>query len=422
MVRSLGLLMEMLAIVYSIAAFFGKKVKYDIKTVSFIMSEILLSTLINEYNLPVYLLSVSYFIVFVYGLIEYREGVKETILSCLLTFGTIVVLQQIMFYSVYFLISDNDIIENIFLTNLGCFLMLCGMSHSELFNRFYRAILKNRKIYIGLLLFVCICLLVNLLVAKDKSYLLGKDSLQLLYFTGLMVVVIAEWQKVKIEAEKKKAEMEINKLYNAAYEELIMLIRDRQHDIKNHINTIYSIIYTTNSYEDLVERQKKYCDFVLDTSKETQILLAADNPIIGGFLYLKGQEIKSHSITIEYRVETIPYPLIISEYELVEMWGILVDNAIEALMDSDFENRKIIIGYRREERWDVFYVSNISISYAKEEIAKFFERNYSSKGVGRGIGLDKIRKKLKELDGGIRVDNKSEDGEQYLEFCIMLPT
>ncbi|MBP3474838.1 MAG: GHKL domain-containing protein [Lachnospiraceae bacterium] len=117
----------------------------------------------------------------------------------------------------------------------------------------------------------------------------------------------------------------------------------------------------------------------------------------------------------------IALPLIVSEYEIIEMWGVLIDNALEALLETDYEKKKIIIGYKREDGWDIFYVSNISIFYSREEIDKFFQRNYSSKGFGRGIGLDKIRKKLKQLDGGIKVENKMENGDQYLEFSIMLP-
>lgn len=421
MVRGLGLLMEMLATVYGIAAFFGKKVKYDIETVSLIMFEILLSTLINEYNFPLYLFSLSYSMVFVYILLEYREGIKESLLDCILTLGMIIALQQFFYVIVYFLISDGNELQNALFINLCCFMVVCGLMHYEILNRFYKLILKSRKIYVGLLLLVCICLLSNILVVKETNYLSGKDCLQILYFTGLMIVLIAEWQKTIIETEKRKVETEMNKLYYSAYEELIMIIRDRQHDIKNHINTIYSIIYTTNNYEELVNRQKQYCNFVLEVSKETQILLAADNPLISGFLYQKEQEIKRNNIQVEYRLENIKFPLAATEYEIIEMLGILVDNAIEALIDSDYEQKKIIMGYRREDQWDIFYVSNISRYYSKEEIDKFFQRNYSSKGSGRGIGLDKIRRKLKALDGGIKVVNKLDNEEQYLEFSIMLP-
>ncbi len=421
MVKNFGLLMEMLAIVYGIAAFFGKKVKYDIKTVSFIMSEILLTTLINENNLPSYLFSLSYLIIFIYGLSEYEEGIKGSLLSCLLTVGIITMLQQVFYYTVFIFLPSNNVLQNIFLINSFCFILLWVFMHYKFFNTFYNFILKNTKIYIGLLLFLGTYLLIDLLKAKNETYLLGKDSLQLLYLTGLIAVVIAEWQKTKIEMEKRRAEMELNSLYSSAYEELIMLIRDRQHDIKNHINTIYSMIYTTDTYEELVERQKKYCDFVLESGRETQLLLAVDNPLLAGFLFQKVQEIRSHNIQAEYRLETIRFPLAATEYEIIELLGILVDNAIETLITSNLESRKILIGYKREEQWDIFYVSNTSRFYSEEEIQTFFQRNYSSKGKGRGIGLDKVRRKLKQLDGGIKAECKAYDGEQHLEFSLMLP-
>lgn len=421
MVRSLGLLLEMLAIVYGIATFFGKRVKYNIKTVSFITSEVLLTTLINEYDIPVYLKSLSYIIIFIYGLMEYGEGVKETVLDCLLTIGIISILQQIFYYIIFFFLPQNNELQNILWINSLCFAVLWGLVHYKYLNKFYEAIIKNRKICIGILLFVCICLLADILEAKEQSYLLEKDTLQLLYFTGLIAVVIGEWQKARVETEREKAEFELNKLYYAAYEELVMLIRDRQHDIKNHINAIYSMIYTTNNYEDLVARQKQYCDFVLESGKETQILLAADNPLIAGFLYQKEQEAKQQHIRVEYRMQKIISPLLVSEYELIEMLGILLDNAIEALIISDLEQKKIIVGYSREEQWDVFRIANTSQPYSEEEMIQFFQRNYSSKGLGRGIGLDKIRRKLKQLNGGIKVENMSENQEMYLEFSIMLP-
>ncbi|MBO5473942.1 MAG: GHKL domain-containing protein [Lachnospiraceae bacterium] len=213
----------------------------------------------------------------------------------------------------------------------------------------------------------------------------------------------------------------MNRLYYSAYEELVALIRDRQHDIKNHINTIYSIIYTTNSYEELVERQKQYCNFVLESSKETQILLAAGNPLISGFLYQKNQEIKSRGMQVDYKLEKISFPLAATEYEIIEMLGILVDNAIEELAEADHESKKIVIGYTWDEQWDIFYVANTSRNYSTAEIARFFERNYSSKGNGRGIGLDKMRRKLQQLDGGIKAEMEPYGEAQYLKFSIMLP-
>lgn len=421
MVRNLGLLMEMLAIVYGTATFFGKKVKYDIKTVLFIISVILLSTLINEYQLPVYLSSLSYIIIFIYSLLEYDEGIKGTVLNFLLTSGMMIALQQIFYIVVFFLLPDNNEICNVLLIHVGCLGILWILMHYEIMNKCYKAILKNRKIYISLMFFVCICLLGDLIEAKNQNYLSGKDYLQLLYFIGLMFVVINEWQRSKVETEKKKAELEMNRLYYSAYEELVALIRDRQHDIKNHINTIYSIIYTTNSYEELVERQKQYCNFVLESSKETQILLAAGNPLISGFLYQKNQEIKSRGMQVDYKLEKISFPLAATEYEIIEMLGILVDNAIEELAEADHESKKIVIGYTWDEQWDIFYVSNTSRNYSTAEIARFFERNYSSKGNGRGIGLDKMRRKLQQLDGGIKAEMEPYGEAQYLKFSIMLP-
>lgn len=421
MVRSLGLLMEMLAAVYGMAMFFGEKVKFDIKTISFIMFNVFLITLINEYDYPIYWLTLSYILVFVYGLLEYQDTLKKTLLNCLLTIGALAVLQQV--FSLIFLkiLETEFAMLGAFFVNVCCIIVFILVRPSGKLRSFSNFLFVNRKIYYTILAFILICIGGNVIKAKISGSFNEENYVQIICFSSLLMSIIVEWQKARKDYEREITKRELNELYFCAYEELIELVRDKQHDMKNHINAIYSMIYTIDNYEELVERQKNYCQVVLDSCIETNILILVKNPLLAGFLYKKMQDAESKGIEVACKIGDKIEKTAIPEYEIIDILGVLIDNAIEAEEENNCEIRKIEIEYGCDNQWEFFVVANSSREYSKQEISQFFIRDYSSKGNNRGIGLDKVRRKLKRMDGGINVINTKENGENYLRFTIMLP-
>lgn len=129
---------------------------------------------------------------------------------------------------------------------------------------------------------------------------------------------------------KRKAQMEMNALYYNGYEELIRSVREKQHDFKNHMNAMRGILYTVNDYEELVAKEKDYLDTILNEVEETSILTLIENPLLAGFLSDKIHEAESKGITVHHECIYANEELKIPEYKLVELMGILLDNAIEA--------------------------------------------------------------------------------------------
>lgn len=421
MVRSFIVLMEIVSIIYGLTTFFGRKVKLDIATVSFTISEIFLTALINEYDYPVYWLSLSYIIIFVYGLIEYHDTMKRTLLNCLLTIGILAVLQQ-LFSLVFLKIFETDYaLFGAFLVNVCCIIVLILLKPSGRLQSLSDFLFKSKKVYYAILAFVLVCIGGNIVNAKVNGAFNEENYVQVIYFSVLLVSIILEWQKARREYEKEIAKRELNKLYFSAYEELIELVRDKQHDMKNHINAIYSMIYTIDNYDKLVERQKKYCQIVLDSCSETNILISVKNPLIAGFIYKRMQDAKCKGIEVLCKINEMKEELSIPEYEIIDMLGVLLDNAIEALAEESSATKKIIIEYSYDSEWESLTIANSSREYSEQEISQFFIRGYSSKDKNRGIGLDKVRRKLKEMGGGINVVNRIVEEENFLRFTIMFP-
>ncbi|MCM1386132.1 MAG: GHKL domain-containing protein [Bacillus sp. (in: Bacteria)] len=219
----------------------------------------------------------------------------------------------------------------------------------------------------------------------------------------------------------------MNRLYYDAYDQLIMLVRERQHDMKNHIGAILGMVYATDNYEELAEKQKEYCHYVMEQNEKTKLVLSTGNPLISGFLYSKIQEAESKGIKMEYHIGVMKIERVLPEYELIEMMGILTDNAIEALSKTDEEQKeafkeiRILLKELEEENCVELTVANTSKHYDDDMTQHFFESGYSSKGKGRGIGLSKLKRLVKEKKGDIIVSNELYHMRNYLTFTVRLP-
>lgn len=202
---------------------------------------------------------------------------------------------------------------------------------------------------------------------------------------------------------------------------MLTTIRENQHDIKNHIQAIVGMIYSIRDYDELVRRQQEYCDRVMGHHSKTKILLTAENPLMVGFLYQKLQEAEEKDIKLEYQISlgsgTAPIP----EYEMVDIIGILVDNAVEELETKTglAKRVKVFVGIREEKVR--ISVSNVSDADGINQIGKFFKKDASTKGIGRGIGLFKLKNEVLKRSGEIRVSNEIYEEVNYLEIVVLLP-
>lgn len=255
----------------------------------------------------------------------------------------------------------------------------------------------------------------------DKRIIKSDLNFLMIYFVLFGLFIIYEWQKSRMDVERKKTQLEMNRLYYDAYDQLIMLVRERQHDMKNHINAILSLAYTTENYDELIAKQKEYCGYVIEQNEKTKLVLSSGNPLISGFLYSKIREAENDNITIDYKVGIEKAETAIPEYELVEMAGILLDNAMEALRNMEEELARIIyFSIKETEDAIEIIVANTSPCYEEDMTARFFEPGYSSKGQNRGIGLSKLKRMVQNRKGTVTIYNKLHKDVNYLTFEIRL--
>ena len=424
LVSNLKIVIELFAFLYCLAELFGRKLKIGIHAVVLIIANLFVITGITDFGFPEYFQSLCYIAMFLYGLLYYGESVKLTLVNCFLAAVIVTIMQMIVYLPLYYLIfvghEQEDINE--LLANIGCFLVIVFLNYKVKLKSLSHFCIERNKLILIVLIFILLGVGINFYQIIDQRIILTEVYFQMAYFILIFLIIIYEWQKTRMDAEKKKAQLEMNKLYYDAYDQLILLVRERQHDMKNYINAILSLIYTTEKYEELIEKQKEYCGYVIEQNEKTKLVLSSGNPLIAGFLYSKIREAESSHIIFDYRIG-LRKETAIPEYELVDIAGILLDNAIEALHGTDEENfeRKIYFSIGETEESIDLLCANTSPRYEEDLTDHFFESGYSSKGQNRGIGLAKLKRLVQNRNGTITVYNEDRQNANYLTFEIKLP-
>lgn len=423
MIRSALQLAEILASLYCMSALFERRVQYSIYTVVLLIGDLFLYTGINEYGFPIYLISFSYVGLFVYGILEYKEGVKITLINCFLTTVIICGLQLLFYLPVFYLFISKNGINEIYelIINLCCLLVVALFSKKLRFAELSYFFYRRDKLLIVISGFITIVLGERIYHVICTGTMSGESYVQMIFFLLIFFFTINEWQKAKSEAESERDRAQINAIYYGAYDELLTTIRENQHDIRNHMQAIVGMTYSIEDHNELVLRQQEYCNCVMEHNSETKILLTAENPLIVGFLYKKFQEAEEKNITLEYRISLGSQNTPIPEYNMIEMIGILVDNAMEALEAEEdlLKKIKVFVGVREGKLR--ISVSNVSDTGEINRIGRFFKKGVSTKGSQRGIGLFKLKNEVLRRSGEIRIFNKVYEAINYLEIVVQLP-
>lgn len=248
------------------------------------------------------------------------------------------------------------------------------------------------------------------------SQMLIQASLGLI---GIALVVIL-WVNTEKEKKRKAEELRAYELYTKSFEETIAAIRMKQHEFKNHINAIMCMQYTIQDEEELKNAQMNYCQEILRDHSLNDLLKAKMSPVIIGYLYSKFTFALDKMIFVKYDIQDIELNEKLAVHNLIEIIGILFDNAVEALAESEETDKQIYvrIGMNREEKFYI-EIANVSRKYSISEMETFFQYGKSTKGEGRGVGLYQAKKLVQKCGGIINVENTTYDGRNYISFKVI---
>ena len=413
MLVQLALIIEIFTSIICIHCIYGRRVKINIGTIVFAMLLLIFLDIVNVYELNGIASMLSLVLLLGYCIYQFKSTIRTAALSVIMYIIILTPIQFICMLLVEVCIPSDPMVRNVIGNSL---VLIIGLLLSKCELHKLQKCIKGRNIFIfpflGYMLFV-----IMLMLLQIKLFHGLQIGIFIFVIPAIIMILfmIKKWYHVQGIADSMEREMRLAKVTKETYNDLLVNVRIRQHELKNHVAAILSAHYAFKTYDKLVEAQEKYCRKILTENKYNNLLLMG-NPILVGFLYEKFHEVEMDGISVNYKMESNFDNYKIQTYYLVEMIGILIDNAREALIYSD--DKRMHCEILEKEREFIFSIQNPCDYATYEDITKWFEMDQSKKGAGRGIGLYHLKCLCEEWNCAISCRNVSVENKNWIRFVL----
>lgn len=413
-VRTIEILLEFFSIILCIHRVAGKKIKFNRSIMILGCIDLIGMILISYGVLP----NCTKLLIFISILIYTKVSIIKKWDKVIKAYGTMLIVimtSQIVLFYLLRLFAQKLLATDfvgIVINFVICALIFCWKKR---YGVFIVNLLNSTKGIIILILYIIT--LIRIIQLNDTNGSVAFEmSMQFLIETFGLSVASIMWLNAEARNEQKAKEISLYEMYNHTFEQTIETIRIRQHEFENHINAIRCLHYTTQSYDELVEQQAEYCNNIIRENEVNKLLKYNLNPVLVGFLYSKISSAKEKAIDVEYCIQQVNIKAKIEVHELIELIGILFDNAVEAL---EYRERKIIILNLRERNNELeLEIANVSRVYTNNELEQFCCYGYSTKGDKRGMGLTRVKEIVNKYNADFEIRNIERNNENYLNFRV----
>lgn len=415
-IKNVCLLLEALSIVICLHHLYGEKFKLDIATVSYLSIHMIVMVAINYLGLPKTYTMIMYSIFIVYCGVRFGFQVRKLAINIVLCIILVAIIQMglglgITYFGRSVIFGDlRSLVTNILALLITIFVLpLCKIGNIS----FY---IKDKGKILMLTIGICIVIVLYMIIDYKKIGVLDLEPLILLFVSIIFIFVLSgQLNKYKVKAKEVETELRMQKVYADSFKGMIDDIRMRQHEFNNHISMLHSLHLNYHTYEELAGALDSYGDAVMKENRFYR-LLSGGNSVIAGFLYGRFNEFCKEGIEVSYQVIVQDLEVGVPCYKIVEILGDLMNNAAEALLAGGGRNRMHVSVIEGGGFW--IEVRNESPYISYKELGAFWEKGYSRKGEGRGLGLYNVKQTCDEYGLEIACDNVEIDGENWLSFTI----
>lgn len=181
-------------------------------------------------------------------------------------------------------------------------------------------------------------------------------------------------------------------------EQYVDSLRAQRHNFMNQLHVITGLI-DLEKFKDVTNYVR-----VLNCDYHEQIGFLSDKiktSAMVGFFLGKFSEAKEQGVTLSMDSDSYFPNVEITQFihSLLIAIGVLLDNAYEAVQQSESKNVSFYIHYNNSEKVITIKVRDSGSGMTKAVQKKVFERGFSTKGVKRGYGLDTLQSIVNDYNG-----------------------
>jgi two-component system CitB family sensor kinase len=193
-------------------------------------------------------------------------------------------------------------------------------------------------------------------------------------------------------------------------------LRSQAHEAANRLHTVVSLV-ELGRYAEAVEFAT--AELALAQQLTDRVVDAVSEPVLAALLLGKAAEANERGaelvITQDTEIDDVVLGGTLAPRDVVTILGNLIDNALDAALDGGYAP-KVFVTARAEAGELVLRVEDTGPGLAAGNVA--FDRGWSTKADGRGLGLALVRQAVRRSGGTIEVSR----GERGAVFAVRLPT
>lgn len=214
--------------------------------------------------------------------------------------------------------------------------------------------------------------------------------------------------------EYEGKQLKLYENYIPIIDELMDEIKSKQHEYDNHIQALKMVFCTNATEKEQIELIKGFLGEI-EKKNDFGNLVKLNNKILAGFLYSKRKKAELLGIRFNIEIENNYFSTYLKDYEFIELFGNIIDNAFEASKKDD----KVLLKIRTNDRKNIIYLKNQHSRLSQDKIEEMFSKGYSTKrGDKRGYGLDTVKNIIKKNNGDITVYNEKFEDVNYVVFRL----
>lgn len=415
MINAISVLLEIVAALICINYFYDKKIQLCVYDAVFLVAELCIVEGANFFEVGKGIVTLGYFVVIIYQLCKFKVSTGKVCVSTILLICGAVVLQLLCVFPFLFfeeIIPDKGLI---FIANLLVLVVTVILGRNGILKRCFGYVTRYEWLVNACLICSLIGAIYLIIIYKLEDYLRTSDFIVFGGWTVFICIMAMNWQRTKEQFKNKQRELERQQFYDEYTKGLLKSVIRKQHDFDNYLQALLAQVHSAATLEELKEEQKTFIAGIKEDNRYNK-LLAAGNSLIIGFLYSKFTAAEVEGCRITYIVKTAELECQIPIHKLVEMIGILFDNAVEAVQGNT--EKEIHFMLVEGDAQINLAVSNPSEYISQERIHEWLLEGNSTKGESRGIGLANVVSIAEDYALDFRVYNKETEKGNRIEFAV----
>lgn len=357
------------------------------------------------------ILPLNFFMLFLGFWIGFRRPVKETLFAAIFAFLILVYLQCL---AMSFLPSSL-LGENYGNLIIDCTVLIIAVLLVILSQKFKWANLYQNHLSLSWGFLSCLCIpeiiIVQFLVKQVFNttttpiviILLLSQILYVVLITLIFSILTQRANSQKLHDTQKYIDELNNHLDDS---------RKGMHDFNKHIRYLRNTVMLEANDPDLLkEKVNTYCQNLFDIYDEKELLLHLDNSTFRALLYGRKSQAAENGIKFILTATPVLPDFPIMNYQLVEIFDNLMDNAFESVAELPEKDRWIRVTLSVSDAGNNSYNHMLCIENPFKELdfsAIIAPNAYTSKkGKHFGVGLNKISKLVSSTDGSMLLNHQN---------------